>query len=616
MSGTKGAARFLLGRFFRPYWRLLVVLTLLNAGVGVLQGLQPVALAPAVNAVLQTEQPPAERLRDIDLNNVGPTLLRMLGMEDGGALQVVVVMAVVYVALALFIALLGATAFTTAAWMRSCVLKDMITSLHHHVIRLPLGYFVRRSTGDIVSRFVNDTASTAAALDAVIRGMLQSAIQMTICLALLVRTDPVLSLSTLGVGSMHFLITRSLSGWVRRRTAAVYDFIARMTAVVQETCQNIRIIKSFAAEPFDGRRVDEATEQVKRSLFRFRLSRYAEEPVRLVADALAIAVMLLLAHRAMVEGRLNVTGFAMFIFLARQVVAPLSELAKNVLGLQGAMGGAQRIIEMFRTVSDMPDGDGAPPTLARGLSLRGVSFAYLPDRPVLRGIDVDIPRGSLVAIVGPSGSGKSTLIDLVLRLYDPDAGVVQYDGVDVRSFRQDDYRRRFGVVSQECLLLNASLRDNVVFGRDFDTARLERALRTACAWEFVSQMPEGWDTHAGDRGVRLSGGQRQRIAIARAVYGDPEILVLDEATSSLDTESERAVQEAIDHAVAGNTALVIAHRLSTVLHADRVVVLNAGRVEAVGTHAQLLEQSPTYRRLYEMQFESPAADASEPDAVQ
>jgi len=381
-----------------------------------------------------------------------------------------------------------------------------------------------------------------------------------------------------------------------------------MTAVLQETFQNIRVIKSFAAEAEDERRIGKATDQVQRNLFHFRIARYAEEPVRFVADAAAVAVMMLVAYRAMAEHRISMPGFAMFVFLSRQVVTPLSELSKTFLGLFGIAGGAHRILEVFHERSEIEDGVDIAPVLASSIQLDHVAFSYNDNMPVLSDISLEIKRGEMVAIVGPSGAGKTTMMDLILRLYDPNQGAVLFDGTDVRRFKQQTYLRHFGVVSQECLLLNASVEDNIVYGRPYERERVTHALQVANALDFVESLSHGLLTEVGDRGVRLSGGQRQRIAIARAIYGRPDILMLDEATSALDTESERAVQKAIDNVVKDITAIVIAHRLSTVVHANKVVVLSEGRVVGVGSHAELLKSCPTYERLYKLQFHDAPAD--------
>jgi ATP-binding cassette, subfamily B, bacterial MsbA len=236
------------------------------------------------------------------------------------------------------------------------------------------------------------------------------------------------------------------------------------------------------------------------------------------------------------------------------------------------------------------------------IEFHDVSFGY-GDEPVLSGVSFEIARGEMVALVGASGVGKSTVADLLMRFHDPDSGLITLDGRDVRTFRQDDYRRLFGVVSQESLLFNTTIRDNILYGREgLDEADVVAAARIANAHGFITEFPDGYSTVVGDRGTRLSGGQRQRIAIARAVVGRPSVLVLDEATSALDSEAERAVWEAIDQAVQGTTALVIAHRLSTVLRADRIVILGRGGIEATGRHAELLQRSETYRQLHRLQF--------------
>jgi ABC-type multidrug transport system fused ATPase/permease subunit len=270
--------------------------------------------------------------------------------------------------------------------------------------------------------------------------------------------------------------------------------------------------------------------------------------------------------------------------------------------MQSALAASARLRELFALTSEVPDGTEEVDGFTDRIALNDVTFAY-DDEPVLDKVSLEIGQGELVALVGPSGGGKSTLADLILRFYDPTRGRVTIDGRDLRRLRQESYRRLFGVVSQEALLFNATIRDNIAYGRGgLSEEDIVRAARIANAHDFIAEFPAGYDTVVGDRGVRLSGGQRQRVAIARAIVGRPPVLILDEATSALDSESERLVQQAIDRVIQGATSIVIAHRLSTVLHADKIVVLNRGQVEAVGRHAELLASSETYARLYRLQF--------------
>jgi subfamily B ATP-binding cassette protein MsbA len=270
--------------------------------------------------------------------------------------------------------------------------------------------------------------------------------------------------------------------------------------------------------------------------------------------------------------------------------------------MQATLAAATRVSELFARAPEVVDGAEAIVSFQDRIVLADVSFSYGAE-PVLDGVSFEIGKGELVALVGPSGVGKSTLADLILRFYDPTAGAITIDGRDLRALRQDAYRKLFGVVSQEALLFNATIRDNIAYGRtELSEEDVIRAARIANAHDFVAEFPDGYATLVGDRGVRLSGGQRQRVAIARAIVGRPPILVLDEATSALDSESERLVQQAIDRVIQGATSIVIAHRLSTVLHADKIVVLARGGVEAVGRHAELLAANETYARLYRLQF--------------
>lgn len=329
---------------------------------------------------------------------------------------------------------------------------------------------------------------------------------------------------------------------------------------------------------------------------------YAETPLRLVIDSLIIGLILILMFISVKDGRLTLSEAALFFYLAQRIIAPVSELFKQLLGIQTMLGGAARIIEMFNTKSPMTDGTKRAEKFQNSLELQDLSFSYEKNLPVLEHINLVINRGEMTAVVGPSGSGKSTLTDLILRLYDVAEGSVIYDSTDIRQFTQESYRRKFGVVSQECLLFNATVKENIIYNRPANDDDLAHAIWAANAKEFLKDLPNGIDTFVGDRGIRLSGGQRQRIAIARAIYGHPSILILDEATSSLDTESERNVQEAINRISKEVTTIVIAHRLSTVTHADKIVVLSNGQIEAIGPHDTVMETSPTYRRLYDLQF--------------
>lgn len=599
------AIGFLLRRFALPYWSISLSLLVVSILAGFVGALQPLVLAPALQILDPKTVPAATQWSELSLNNLGPSLLHGLGMQEAGRFQLIVLVSMLYVVFAFLVAGLNYLSLLVAMWIRSTISRDMSVDLQRHVLDLPLSFFHHHRTGDLVSRFTRDADGTAYFLDSVTRGILQSLVTMTICLGLLFRTDVRLAGATVAIGSLHVLITRLLQRHIRQNITRQQAAFGALSAVLQECFMGVRTIKSFAAEAFEVGRFRKECDTTRQKTMQYVVYKHMEDPLRLLVNAIAISSVLVLSFLSYEQGRLTVAGFAMFLLLAQRVIEPISQFSMHVLALSGMLGSAARVLEVFDTRSSMPDGLRLAPEFRSCLSLDRVSFSYRPDIPVLREVSLTIEKGEMVAVVGPSGSGKSTLTDLILRLCDPVCGHVCLDGEDVKEFSQTSYRRLFGVVPQECLLFNASLRDNIVYGRGLDSTKLRRAIELACADDFIDPLPEGLDTVVGDRGVRLSGGQRQRIAIARAVYDMPAILVLDEATSSLDTQSERHVQQAIDQVIQNMTAIVIAHRLSTVLHADKIVVLKDGAIESVGKHAELLNSSPTYRQLYQWQFQAP-----------
>lgn len=594
---------FLLNKFAKKYWKASIVLVILSVFVGFVLTVQPLVLAPALDIMVVSNVKPAASFSELNLSNLGPTMLKAANIQNISMFNIILVVLIAYVLISLIAALLSFLNYLLAMWLRTRIASDMYMALHSHILSLPLSFFQKHKTGDMVSRFTQDVTGTAYSIDAVTRGILQSAIQIVLSVIVLVWTDVILALATIAIGSMHMLISRLLSDRIKTRIMEQYESIGMIGSTLQEMFLTIRVVKSFAAEVFEKKRFLKDVKQVQKNTMRFAFAKHLEEPLRITTDAIAIAILIMMAFYALSQGRLTVSGFALFLVMGRQVITPISTMASHVLAVSGMLGSAARVIEILDIKNTLPDGHKQAPPLKNNLFLNQVSFAYEKNCPVLENISLEIKKGELVALVGPSGSGKSTLVDIILRLYDPISGKVKWDGDDLREFSQESYRKKFGVVPQEALLLNATVRDNITYGRPADEHKIARATKIANADEFIGALPRGLDTLVGDRGIRLSGGQRQRIAIARAIYDYPSVLILDEATSALDSESERVVQTAIDQVIHQMTAIVIAHRLSTILNADKIVVIKDGRIEATGSHAALLEKSATYKRLYELQFQ-------------
>ena len=603
-----GHLGLLYARFARPYVPTLLAAGLLSMIAACLATMQPLVLAPAIDSALGTHTPPAASWGGITLNNVGATLLGWAGSGPlSGTWGAVAVVVAVYVGVVLLTNVIAFGNLLLVNWIKTSLFRDMQSAVYRHLLGLSMSYFVRQRTGDLASRLINDAYQTAHVIDSVVRGLVQGGAQLAVYAFLLMHTDAWLTIGVLAVFAMHLAITRGLLDRIRRLVVDQFDLFAELTSLVQEAVQSIRVVKSFGAERFEHVRFMDRAHRLAGVFLKGGIFKYAETPLRDVADALGLGLVLLMAFAALRSERLSVAGLVLFVVLVRQALVPVSQVDASVLSLQSVIGSSTRLVDVLTTSPAVPDGvrDTAP--LRDAIRLHDVRFAYQPGADVIRGVTLEIRRGEMVALVGPSGAGKSTLADLVVRLYDPTGGRVTYDGVDIREFRQESYRRHFGVVSQECLLFNATLAENITYGRPLDSAAVRRAARIGHVDEFTSGLRHGYDTVVGDRGVRLSGGQRQRVAIARAVYARPAVLVLDEATSSLDSESEQQVQTAIEELAKDVTVLVIAHRLSTVVKADKIIVMSEGKVDAVGAHHELIETCALYRRLCEAQFHELAA---------
>ncbi|MCG6871822.1 MAG: ABC transporter ATP-binding protein/permease, partial [Gammaproteobacteria bacterium] len=484
---------------------------------------------------------------------------------------------------------------------RTTMMRDLMTTIHRHLIGLPLAYFNNARAGDLVSRMTNDVARTVGSLDTTATGVLKSGTQILITMFIILRTDAWLALGVVALGGVHILISRMLAKRVRYRSAGSVRLMGDMQARFTDSVSAIRAVKAFGAERAHAKSIYSLADEHRDWVYRQRMATYFQTPLRMVADSVVLSALLVIVFYSVAAGTLTQSGAVFLIVLLQQATGPTAEFFRQYLSFQELLGNAERVLEVLKTESELKDGEREPQALEREIRLENVSFQYRPDSPVLKNVNLTVGHGEFIGIAGPSGSGKTTLADLILRLFDATDGKVLYDGVDVREFRQRDYRRYFGMVSQDTLLINDTLANNIIFYREFDQQRLEHAMWVANVSEFLEDLPEGLETLVGDRGVRLSGGQRQRVAIARSVYAKPSILILDEATSALDTENERLVQEAVERIAKEMTTIVIAHRLSTIARADRIVVLKDGVVEAAAPHEELLELSPTYQRLHELQ---------------
>ena len=597
------------GRYLIAEWPALTALTVLTGVAALLAALLPVLLAPILDLALVGGVPAAPVAGGgLSLRTLGATVLDALGLsERADVWDALVLLGVAYVGVGLLHGVVEYGAYLLIQWVRVRTRAALQLHVVRHLLALSLGFFARARTGELLARLESDTRVATSGLETLVRALVTAPVLVLFYSALLVSTSPRLVTAAAAAALLHGVLTRGLRGRVRRLAGEHLAAVGRLTTRAQEAFLGIRIVKSFGAEGHERRRFGETVAGTVSAGFRLGAWKGLDEPARGALNTVVEAAVLAVAAWELVAGRLTAATLILFLYVMRAFVAQVAPLGTAWTQMSAMAAAADRIGALLAAGSKVVEGPGRVEGFQDRLALHGIAFDYGQGR-VLDDVSFEVRRGECVAIVGPSGGGKSTLADLLLRLHDPAEGAITLDGRDVRTLALTDYRRLFGVVPQEGLLFNASVRDNIAGGRAVPDAEVVRGARLAGVHDFVMALPEGYETVVGDRGVRLSGGQRQRIALARALAGRPAILLLDEATSALDSESEGLVQEAVERALAGTTSIVIAHRLSTVRRADRIIVMAGGRVEAVGTHAELLERSATYARLHTL--ETAAAGAA------
>jgi ATP-binding cassette, subfamily B, bacterial MsbA len=482
--------------------------------------------------------------------------------------------------------------------------RDLRNQLYERMIHQSHGFFSARSTGEIVSRVVSDADAIQAAVSTRMGDLLQESVTLLGLIIYVFILNPVLALvSFVGAPLIIFPVVQ-FGKRLRKTTHRSQEKMAEITTLLEETIRGVRIVKAFTMEPFEIGRFRDATKRHLRWTLSAQRIQALTSPVMELLAGVCMVLLFAYAQKRIAAGTLSGGEFASFITALALMYAPIKKLNKVNLSLNTALSAAERVFRMLDVPNDVTEQTGARELkgVGKGIRYEGVTFTY-GNEPVLRNIDLDVAPGEIVALVGGSGAGKSTLVNLLPRFYDVTSGRITIDGIDVRDAKLKSLRGLMGFVTQEVILFNDTVRNNIAYGRsDMDEALVIDAARAANAHEFIANLPQGYDTSIGESGVLLSGGQRQRLAIARALFKDPPILVLDEATSALDTESERLVQQALNNLMRGRTTLVIAHRLSTIRSAHKIVVLDKGAIVETGTHEELLARRGVYRKLYDLQF--------------
>ena len=590
-----------LWRFVAPHRGKLLAVVLLNATAAVADVFSFTLLVPFFNALFGLEQlvPATGTIGELLNATIGFLLDPSQKMRSLQRVMLLVIGAV--------------TIKNTLVWLsgqvgvklQEFVVRDLRDALYAHLLRLPLPWFTRNKVGQVISRVLHDTATAKTVVTELVTRSMWSGAQVLATIAAMFATSWRLSIAALLIAPLTIGAVQPVLRRLRKGYSHLGNDQGEITSLVQEVVSGVRLVKSYRAETLEERKFTTRNAAFATGFVRVgRLALLSGPAIETLGTMTAVAILWYGARLVIEEAVMAPAELMVFLIQVMRLLQPLKQLSQAPAAAQQSLASAERIFEILDAPTEVASDTGTRTSAAftTSLAFEHVGFRYEGGSAALTDISFVARKGEVIALVGASGAGKSTLVDLIPRFLEPTAGAITLDGVDLREFRLEALRALTGIVSQDTVLFNDTVRANVAFGRPAASmAELEAAARAANALAFIEALPQGWETNLGERGTRLSGGQRQRLAIARALLSDPPILILDEATSALDAESERLVQEAIDRLLAGRTVFVIAHRLATIRHADRILVLDGGRLVEQGTHEALLASGGTYARLHALQ---------------
>ncbi|MDZ7359733.1 MAG: ABC transporter ATP-binding protein/permease [candidate division KSB1 bacterium] len=604
-------------RYVKPYWIPLSGSLLCILAFTLLSSASLISVVPFLNTLFNVaaaaqpdHSPPAEVLQFPSTFNQKLASLKTSASQwlmAGDRRQALLRLCGVILVLIFLKSLFDYLQAYSMAHVEQGVIKDLRNDLYRHLNELSLSYFNRTRTGQLISRITNDVTLVNGGVSAGFVTLIKNPLLILAYLGLAFYLSWRLTLIALIILPASMAIIGYIGSRLRRASTLSQEKMAEVTSVLQETISGVRVVKAFAMEEFEMRKFQRAAMDYFKSLLHItRASKLAGPLTEFLSAVVGVGILWFGGQQVLAGQGLSPGEFMLFLLAIFSLMQPVKELSSVNSRLQEAAAAGERIFEIIDLAPEVVSLPGAKKIEAFNHNIRfeNVWFSYENEKAVvLQNISLEVKKGEVLAVVGPSGAGKSTLVDLLPRFYDPQQGRIVLDGVDLREIDVKSLRRLMGIVTQETILFHDTVRNNIAYGlQEIAEEKLIEAAQAANAHRFITELPRGYETVIGERGVKISGGQRQRLAIARALLKNPPILILDEATSALDSESELLVQEAIERLMANRTSFVIAHRLSTILHAHQIIVLDKGRLVQRGSHDELLRQKGLYQKLYKMQF--------------
>lgn len=608
-------------RFVKPYWKHLVVSIICTFLFAALNGISVYLTIPLLDTLFQEsartevlEPPPAiekpanflpdwiEQLAEDVSNSFNNFVLS--GNKLEALLRICILVLIAFLLKNIF----GYLQAYFISYVEYGAMKDLRDTAYIHLHQLPMSYFKQERVGNLISRFTNDVVAIQASITAAFLNLIREPLTIVVFLLIALSISWQLTLLAVIILPFSMLIIAWIGLKLRKQSSIIQAKMADITSILQETISGVKIVKSFGMENYENKKFIKETKNYFKLMLRIVRVRNLSSPI---TEFLSVVVGVIIIYYGgtlvLQQETLKASEFMGFLLAIFQLMPPIKELSSVTNRIQESSAAADRIFEILDTKPSIKDIKNAKiiNEFKSSITFENVSFKYEDSsEPVLKNINFKVNKGEIVALVGPSGGGKSTLADLIPRFYDPDSGRILIDGIDLKEISIKSLRNLMGIVTQETFLFNESVKNNIAYGLgDYPIEKIIQAAKTANAHDFIEEMPEGYDTIIGERGVKLSGGQRQRISIARAILKNPPIMIFDEATSALDNESELLVQEAIERMMENRTTFVIAHRLSTIRNASKILVLNRGEIIQTGKHAELIEdKNGLYHKFYEMQF--------------